>query len=347
MCKSHRNPVHCILPPYIVDKLLKSEDPEIFELGINNSFRTTRFRSDRVFFSKLNEREREYFIEEPVISGQLQPNIKIHDCKQDTKLPGDLMDNNSNDADFKNVMEGVTETWKFYFELFKRNSIDNAGMTLINSIHYSKMYGNAEWDGRRMIYGDGDGVFVDSMTKDIDIIAHELTHGVTLYTSNFNKDGQSGALEESFSDVMGIMVKQRVLNQDVTQSSWLIGENVFIGDEYAVRSLKEPGSAFKNHPRFGDDPQPATYDKYDRKKGVHINSGIPNFAFYMAAFDIGGNSWEKAGRIWYETFIKLPKAANFIMAKEATIKKANELYGKGSLEVKAVENGWKNAKVGV
>lgn len=346
MCKHRRNPVHCLLPPYIVDKLAECEDQETFELGVNNSFRTARFRNDRTFFSKLDEREKKVLINEPA-SDKLQPNIKIYDCENKTIHPDESMDDNSTDPDFKNVKEGVTQTWNFYFELFGRNSIDNAGLTLKNSIHYSEKYGNAEWDGRRMIYGDGDGKFINSMTMDIDIIAHELTHGVVLYTCNLNEAGQSGALEESFCDVMGIMVKQRVLGLDVMQSKWLIGENVFIGDEYAVRSLKEPGSAYKNHPIFKDDPQPATLDGYDRRNGKHTNSGIPNFAFYVAAFDIGGNAWEKAGRIWYEAFIKLPKAANFNMARVATIKKATELFGKGSLEEKAVENGWKNAKVGI
>lgn len=347
MCKSHRNPVRCLLPPYIIDKLAESQDQEIFDSGINNSFRTARFRNDRKYISKLNKRQKKFFIGEPVVTAAPQPNIEIYDCKKDTKLPGDLMANNSIDPDFINVMESVTQTWKFYFELFGRNSIDNAGMTLKNSIHYSVKYGNAEWDGRRMIYGDGDLKFINSMTMDIDIIAHELTHGVVLYTCNLNEAGQSGALEESFCDVMGIMVKQRVLNLDVKKSNWLIGENVFIGDEYAVRSLKEPGSAYKNHPIFKDDPQPATLDGYDRRNGKHSNSGIPNFAFYNAASEIGGNAWEKAGRIWYEAFIKLPKAANFNMAREATIKKATELFGNGSCEVKAVKNGWKKAKVGI
>ena len=109
------------------------------------------------------------------------------------------------------------------------------------------------------------------------------------------------------------MVKQRMLNQDVNQSDWLIGENVLLGKQYALRSMKAPGTAFVNHPELGTDPQPATMDHVvklpDTKKGdwggVHYNSGITNFAFYVTAFNIGGFAWEKAGQIWYAAMTDL------------------------------------------
>src|SRR5450756_2049482 len=103
------------------------------------------------------------------------------------------------------------------------------------------------------------------------------------------------------------MIKQRFNNQDVKKSNWLIGERVMIGPKYALRSMKAPGTAYLNHPELGNDPQPATMDKYQNLPntsagdwgGVHINSGITNFAFYVAAYNMGGYAWDKTGRIWY------------------------------------------------
>jgi len=222
-------------------------------------------------------------------------------------------------------------------------------------VHYDKGMDNAYWDGRRMVYGDGDGVVFTSFTSDIDVIGHELTHGVTENEANLDYENQAGALNESFSDIFGIMIKQRYDNQDVKKSNWLIGEKVLIGINYALRSLKAPGMGYRNHPELGDDPQPATMDNYQDMQntesgdwgGVHINSGIPNFAFYVSAFNIGGYAWEKAGRIWYAvlTDSNLAHNAKFADIKNLTIQYAEKLFGINSLEVKAVTQGWLEAKV--
>ena len=214
---------------------------------------------------------------------------------------------------------------------------------------------NAYWDGRRMVYGDGDGSVFTSFTSDIDVIGHELTHGVTENEANLDYENQSGAMNESFSDIFGIMIKQRYNNQDVKKSNWLIGEKVMIGPKYALRSMKAPGTAYINHPELGDDPQPATMDKYQNLPdtssgdwgGVHINSGIPNFAFYVAAFNMGGYAWEKAGRIWYAVLTdnNLAQNAKFADVKNLTIVHAEKLFGNNSPEVKAVKQGWSEAKV--
>jgi Zn-dependent metalloprotease len=260
----------------------------------------------------------------------------------------------ANDITAKNVRSGVKQTWNFYNDIFKRNSIDNEGMALVNSIHYGKKYKNAMWNGRQMVYGDGDKIVFDSFTADIDIIAHELAHAVTQYTANFNYENQPGALNESFSDVFGIMVKQYALQQDVDASNWLIGENILIGKEFAIRSLIAPGTAYVNHPIWGDDPQPATMNKFVKLRnnakgdwgGVHYNSGIPNFAFCMAAKEAGGFSWDTVGKVWYAALTESLKAdADFETAKKATILQASKLFGKNSKVHKAVIKGWKAAKV--
>ena len=228
-------------------------------------------------------------------------------------------------------------------------------MAIKQYIHFDKKFDNAFWDGTRMIFGDGDGTIFGSFTSDIDVIGHELTHGVTQFEANLEYHVQAGALNESMSDVFGIMIKQRLQNEDVKKSNWLIGENVLLGNKYALRSMKEPGTAFVNHPELGTDPQPATMknfvtmpDTYEGDwGGVHYNSGICNFAFYVTAFTIGGFAWEKAGRIWYAALTDktLNPTATFKDFKKLTMSKAETMFGKGSLEANAVKAGWDAAKV--
>ena len=135
-----------------------------------------------------------------------------------------------------------------------------------------------------------------------------------------------------------------IINQEV--------KKILKGKKYALRSMKAPGTAFKNHPELGDDPQPAVMSNYIKMTGddggVHYNSGIPNFAFYVAAYEMAGNAWEKAGAIWYAALTDkkaLKKSATFKDARKATIAKAKTLYGAGSNEVKAVTKGWDAAEV--
>jgi Zn-dependent metalloprotease len=355
MCKNHRSPIQCILPPYISSKLDKSNHVSSEE-ALDNAFRTYRFRSDRLFISHLHNENRKMLAVKKAGVKKPQANIEIYDVAKGYSLPGKLMTATliNKDKDAKNVKLGVQATWDFYYSIFKRNSIDNEGMALINSVHYGKKYNNAMWNGRQMVFGDGDKKVFDSFTVDIDIIGHELAHGVTEYTSNFDYENQSGALNESFSDVFGMMIKQYALKQKVNESNWLIGENVMLGKSYALRSMIAPGTAFLNHPQWGDDPQPATMDDYVKLPnteegdwgGVHYNSGIPNYAFCMAAMEVGGYSWEKVGKVWYAALTQTLKYnADFNDAKKATIAHAKKLYGSGSKVHKAVVNGWKKAKV--
>ena len=355
MCNNHRNPIQCILPPYITDKMKENDNFRV-EDALDNELRNYRFRSDRKFFSSLPARDLEMFAIKKITTVKPKAVIEIYDAANDTKLPGKKMTKTviDNDSDAKNVLSGAQYTWDFYYSILKRNSIDDEGMVLVNTIHYGKKYENAMWNGRQMIYGDGDGKTFGSFTVDIDIIAHELTHGVTQYTANLDYENQPGALNESFSDVFGILIKQYALKQDVNQSNWLIGENVMLGKDYALRSMIAPGTAFKNHPIWGDDPQPATMNGFlnlpNTKDGdwggVHFNSGIPNFAFCTAAMQVGGFAWETVGKVWYAALTQLLKNnSNFVDAKNATIFHAEKLFGNGSKVHNAVINGWKAAKV--
>jgi Zn-dependent metalloprotease len=361
MCKSHFTPIHCIIPPYMLKKLMESGNKKVADLAMNTNFRSYRFRNDRIYFQNASLREKAFFGMLTKHVGKVTMQMEVYDCKQKTDLAGAtlLWDNKNNQKITsiagKNVIKGGKASWDFYWQLFGRNSIDNKGLLIKQYVHYDKGMDNAYWDGRRMVYGDGDGTVFTSFTSDIDVIGHELTHGVMENEANLNYENQAGALNESFSDVFGIMIKQRANNQDVKKSNWLIGEKVLIGPKYALRSMKEPGTAYLNHPELGDDPQPATMDKYQNLPdtsagdwgGVHINSGIPNFAFYVAAFNMGGYAWDKAGRIWYAvmTDTNLAQDSKFADVKNLTILHAEKIFGVNGTEAKAVKQGWDEAKV--
>ena len=361
MCKNHINPIHCIIPPYMLTRLMESTNKKIADLAINSNFRSFRFFNDRSFFQKASLHEKTILgvITKQAAKEAMQ--MEVYDCKQKTDLSRAILlwDSKTNQKITsiagKNVIKGGKASWDFYWQLFSRNSIDNKGLLIKQYVHYDKGLDNAYWDGRRMVYGDGDGLVFTSFTSDIDVIGHELTHGVTENEANLDYENQAGAMNESFSDIFGIMIKQRFNNQDVKKSNWLIGEKVMIGVKYALRSMKAPGTGYINHPELGNDPQPATMDKYQNLPnnqsgdwgGVHINSGIPNFAFYVTAYNMGGYAWEKAGRIWYSVLTdrSLAQNAKFVDVKNLTIVHAEKIFGINSPEVKAVKQGWTEAKV--
>jgi Zn-dependent metalloprotease len=235
--------------------------------------------------------------------------------------------------------------------------VDGNGLRLDSTVHYQKGYDNAFWDGKQMVYGDGDEDLpvaerlFNRFTSALDVIGHELTHGVTQYEANLAYWDQSGALNESLSDVFGSLVKQYQRNQTASQSDWIIGEGLFTPNVNGVgiRSMKAPGTAY-NDPVLGRDPQPANMKDYVRtvedNGGVHINSGIPNYAFYVTAIEIGGYAWEKAGRIWYKTLTdKLQERSTFQQACDLTYEAAGELFGTNSLEQQAVKKGWAEAGI--
>jgi Zn-dependent metalloprotease len=179
-----------------------------------------------------------------------------------------------------------------------------------------------------------------------------MTHGVTQFTANLDYRDQSGALNESISDVFGSLVKQWTLNQTADEADWLIGEGLLMPNVHgtALRSMKAPGTAFDDPVLGGKDPQPDQMSAYiktsEDQGGVHLNSGIPNRAFYLAATAIGGNAWEKAGLIWYRTLAtRLASNAQFLDAANATVSVAGEAFGDGSDEQSAVRDAWQQVGV--
>jgi Zn-dependent metalloprotease len=249
------------------------------------------------------------------------------------------------DEAVKEAYEFSGDTYDFYKEVLGRNSIDGRGMPLISSVHLGRNLSNAFWNGRQMLYGDGDGEIFGRFTQSLDVVGHELTHGVVQYTSNLEYQDESGALNESFADVMGAMVKQWRTGQTVDQASWLMGAELLMPEiqAKAIRTFKGE-KAYQDDPVLGTDPQPKHMEnKYTGEEdngGVHINSGIPNHAFYIVAVELGGKSWERAGNIWYKSLLRLTRDSNFQEAAEMTYEVANTEYGIGSAEAKAVKSGW-------
>ncbi|MDA0159766.1 M4 family metallopeptidase [Solirubrobacter ginsenosidimutans] len=274
-----------------------------------------------------------------------------------TSLPGKLVrsegDPPSSDAAVNEAYDGAGATSAFYRDAYGRNSIDGQGLELVSSVHYGVRYENAFWNGVQMVYGDGGGQLFNpgAFTHALDVIAHELTHGVTQYTAGLEYSLQPGALNESFSDVFGVLAKQYAarVEADEAEEKWLIGAGALVPKwGRALRSMKAPGTAWQG------DQQPATMDGYvdlpddndpsNDNGGVHINSGIPNHAFYLAATAVGGFAWETVGRVWYVTLTdRLDSTAQFADAATATVEVARELFGDG-IE-RAVTDAW--TEVGV
>jgi Zn-dependent metalloprotease len=279
----------------------------------------------------------------------------VYDALHSKTLPGRLIrgesDRPTKDDAANEAFDGSGQTYDFYRNVLGRDSIDGRGMRLDSSVHFSKDYNNAQWNGRQMIYGDGDGKIFGRFTKSLDVIGHELTHGVTQHTAALDYHDQSGALNEHFSDVLGILVKQYTLKLTADKSDWLIAAGLFTPaiNGKAIRSMKAPGTAYDDK-LLGKDPQPANMKNYKQQAadagGVHVNSGIPNHAFYLTATALGGNAWEIAGKIWYETLTKkLKHDSQFQHCADATYAVAVERYGATSNAAKAVASGW--AEVGL
>ncbi|MGZ9223125.1 MAG: M4 family metallopeptidase, partial [Anaerolineales bacterium] len=288
-------------------------------------------------------------------------NRVIYDGQNGSNLPGTVVrkegDGPSQDVAVNEAYDGSGVTYDLYNDVYQRNSIDGSGMRLDSTVHHRQGYDNAFWNGEQMVYGDGDENLPEAdrlfnrFTIAIDIIGHELTHGVTQFEAKLQYFQQPGALNESMSDVFGSLVKQYQLQQTAAEADWIIGEGLFTKNVNGVgiRSMKAPGTAYDD-PVLGKDPQPAHMNDYvntaSDNGGVHINSGIPNRAFYVTALELGGHAWERAGQIWYVTLKdKLDSNSKFQDCANLTYQTAGELFGAGGIEQQAVQKGW--AEVGI
>ncbi|WP_110688023.1 M4 family metallopeptidase [Salinicola aestuarinus] len=275
----------------------------------------------------------------------------IYSAGNEQTLPGELVrregKSESGDAAIDEAYHWLGATYRFFWERFERHSIDDDGMALLGTVHYGDGYDNAFWNGAQMVFGDGDGELFNRFTASLDVVAHELTHGVIEREAGLIYADQSGALNESLADVFGILVKQYHLEQRVDESDWLIGASLLTDrvNGRALRSMANPGTAYDD-PVLGRDPQPGHMDQFvstsSDNGGVHINSGIPNRAFYLAAVTLGGAAWEVAGPIWYDALTdpRLTREADFVAFAELTLLCAARRYGESGREVEAVRQAW-------
>jgi Zn-dependent metalloprotease len=333
----HRSSIFCILPPHLLHEIATRGTPAQRGFALNTLASDHTLRFGRAIFQLRATGAQKLVAPAPVTA---EPQITIYDAHHRSRLPGSVVANpsSSTDPEVTEAYAGLLATFNLYWEVFKRNSIDDHGLPLLGSVHYRRDYDNAFWNGQQMVFGDGDGEIFQRFTIAIDIMGHELTHGVTGDTANLTYQGQSGALNESVSDVFGSLVKQYSANpkQTTAQADWLIGAGIFEPgiQGQALRSMKAPGTAY-NDPMLGKDPQPADMQHYvetdQDNGGVHINSGIPNRAFYLAADGFGGYAWDKAGPIWYATLLdpalQSRPSANFPYFAQLTVTNAGKLFG--------------------
>jgi Zn-dependent metalloprotease len=369
---NHPCSIYCILQPSILENIILNADNSkrlgvsarnlqrlikaaLLTSSVTHSLRDARIANtegarqvyQRQRLRRLSRRRR-------AAIGEEQRNV--FSAKNKQKLPGELVRSEgqpaTGDPAVDEAYDGLGDTYDLYLKEYGRNSIDDNGLVLNATVHFGKDYDNAQWDGHRMIFGDGDGELFNRFTISVDITGHELTHGVTQYEANLIYWAQSGALNESISDVFGSLVKQRKKNQKADEADWLIGAGLLAEgvNGVALRSMKAPGTAYDD-PVLGKDDQPADMKGYvttfKDNGGVHTNSGIPNRAFYLAATNIGGYAWDTAGRIWYETLCSpiLSSRAQFKDFARLTVKTAQALYGLNSTEQGGVRDAWN--KVGV
>lgn len=346
------SPTNCsIVPPYLLSRI--AERPDRLAAAAEAARRTLM-----EFSSVAETRQLGRTAKAPSSGTAFSPKLRrtVYDAMQRQELPGREVraegSASTGDPAVDETYDGLGATYALYEDAYGRSSVDGAGQPLLATVHYGHDYDNAFWDGAQMVLGDGDGEVFERFSKSLTVIGHELTHGVIQYTAKLVYQDQAGALNESVADVFGSLVEQKLLGQTAADASWLVGEGLFTPEVSgsALRSLAAPGTAYDDDV-LGKDPQPADMSGYiettSDNGGVHLNSGIPNHAFYLASVRLGGYAWERAGQIWYDTITEpnFPADCTFPVFAAATITAAEKRYGAGSEESSAVQAAWQEVNV--
>ena len=351
--------VCCFIPDYVLRNIAERGNDEerreaLEALGTSGTMRSLRVQAE----ARRSVLPRSAT---PELTIALAPPTKerlMRDARNAMELRGPIVRTEagppSEDKSVEAAFERLGTTWDFYFQVFARNSIDKAGMPVEGVVHYRRGYDNAFWNGTQMVFGDGSGRLFRNLAQSLAVCGHEVSHGVVQYDGPLVYQGQSGALNESMADVLGVLVEQWSLGQTVEQADWLVGREILAPGVTgkALRSLAEPGTAYDDDV-LGKDRQPGHMDDYvetdEDNGGVHINSGIPNRAFTLVAKRLGGNAWEDAGRIWYASLghERLLPTATFRQFARITRYVALTLFGNDSRQVSAVEEAWSGVGVGL
>lgn len=260
-----------------------------------------------------------------------------------TNLPGTLLMSEtsplSQDLVANEAHVNSANVYAYFAAVFNRNSLDNKGGLIKSTVHYDKNYNNAFWNNTEMVYGDGDGKFFIPLTKGLDVCAHEMSHAVTSFTCNLMYLGQSGALNESFSDMMGKSCEHWVNKEFVPENAnWILGDKI-VGSEFPGKGIR----SFKNEKAYTGDSQPKHMKNFyigmQDNGGVHINSGIPNHMFYNLCLIMKQPSYGKPIQIVYNAHTKyVGQFTNFSGYAKAMVKSAQELYGAEAVD--AVKQAW-------
>ncbi len=272
---------------------------------------------------------------------------KVYTANNGTSLPGTLLWSEGGTATSDTTAQAAYNyagnVYDYYFNVHGRNSYDNAGATIISSVHYSTSYNNAFWNGSQMVYGDGDGTQFIPLSKALDVDAHELTHAVTERTANLTYSNESGALNEATSDILGNSCEAYSTNGGTPNANtWKVGEDIYTpgtaGD--ALRYMNNPTAD-----GYSKDYYPERITGTSDNGGVHGNSGIANLAYYLMV--MGGShprsktsvvvtplsstsstSLDMAQKIWYRALtVYFTSSTNFAAARTATVTAATDLYG--------------------
>lgn len=274
-----------------------------------------------------------------------------------TGLPGTLKctesNQNCNDASVQRAHDGAGNVYDYYQARFGRDSLNGAGMTLTSSAHVGSNWANAAWYNNQMVYGDGDGVDFDDLTKSYDVIAHELTHGVTDFESNLLYQKESGAMNEALSDIFGVSADSYKRGV-VDAATWKLGEEVYTpgtsGD--ALRYMNNPTADGYSTDYYPERlyPGSCTPSNSNDQCGVHGNSGIANLAYYLlvaggthprgkTTVSVPAIGMTKAEQIFYRAQTScLTSSSNFEATRNCTAQAATDLYG--STENSAVHKAW-------
>jgi len=345
-----------IIPPHMIEVIKLRGDEKQREMAMNMEQLGETFRDERQAAAPPTA----FMAAKIAEAAKLMPNRKVYDAEEKKILPGKLVrsegDSPSGDTAVDEAYDGTGDTFNLYRDIYQRDSVDGNGKELVSSVHYGENIGNAFWNGDQMLFGDGDGTIFQSLTGSLSVIGHELSHGVVQFSGGLIYQDQSGALNESFADVFGALTVQYSRGQEAHEADWLIGDGIFApgppgSKRLALRSMKAPGTAYDD-PILGKDPQPFHMDgyvfTYSDAGGVHINSGIPNHAFYLLAQYLGGEAWTKAGMIWYDAMqaINNPNAT-FQDWAEKTVEIARDNYKKDKEVVLFTRRAWKLVGISV
>lgn len=336
-----------VIPEHMLERIASRSGPETSKIALATIEQMHEIAAARALRSVSTE------VQQAVAPAQKVR--RIYDAKHRHLLPGQLVLEEGGkrpvDVEVNEAYDNSGGTYDFYEEELGWSSVDGKGEPLLNTVHFGRKFNNAMWNGDQMIFGDGDGRMFKRFTSPPDVVGHEITHGVTQNTAQLIYSGQAGALNEHVSDAFGSMIRQWMRKETSAQASWTIGAELLGAGVHGlgIRSLKAPGTAYDD-PILGKDPQPAHMRHYvDTKSdngGVHINSGIPNHAFYLAAIGLGGYSWAVLGRVWWKTLKeRLTPNVDFQGFARATVEVAGEIAGSGGHVQKVIAQAW--ALVGI